>query len=89
MGNLLAYKTPEIKRPDRQVLSSVYIRRLIDRHYILSYNYFHSISILQITKFLQHTYSPNITYAMVEESLQMDPPIQFRGQINCHYLMSA
>jgi hypothetical protein len=92
MGNILTYftsKNPKIKHPNRQVLSSIYIRKLIDRHYIISYNYFHTISVLSITKFLQQTYSHKITYTMVEEALHLDPPIQYRGKLNVHYLMNA
>jgi hypothetical protein len=77
------------KRPDRQVLSPIYIRKLIDRHYICSYNYFHYIPINNMTNFLKRTYSPNITSEMVEEALELEPLIQFRGKINCHFLMYA
>jgi hypothetical protein len=81
--------TPKLQRPGRQVLSPDYIRRLIERHYTCSYNYFHYISIKNMTSFLQRTYSPNITYDMVEEALEIEPTIQFRGKINCHFLMYA
>ena len=41
MGNLLTYiRKPNLKKPNRQILTIEYIRRLIDRHYILTYNYF-------------------------------------------------
>jgi hypothetical protein len=92
MGNLISYipfifRPLKVKRPDRQVLSPIYIRKLIDRHYNIPYMYLHFISIANITKFLQHNYSPQITNDMVEEALEIEPPIQFRGKINRLFML--
>jgi hypothetical protein len=49
--------------------------------------YLHFISIASITKFLQHNYSPQITNDMVEEALEIEPIIQFRGKINRLFML--
>ena len=92
MGNLITnmpriFNAPKVKRPDRQVLSPIYIRKLIDRHYKLSYMYLHFISTRDIAKFLQRTYSPHITNEMVEDALEIEPIIQFRGKINRLFML--
>jgi Trm5-related predicted tRNA methylase len=92
MGNLLTYiHKPNLKKPNRQILTIEYIRRLIDRHYTLTYNYFQYTTIVKITLFLQKKYSPLITKEMVEEAIILEPNYmtQFRGKINVSYLLSA
>ena len=83
MGNLWVQPP---KRPDRQILTPEYIRRLIDRHYDL---YDLKISIIQITTFLQNKYSKNITYEMVDEALHLNPSDIHLSQINTHSLLYA
>jgi hypothetical protein len=79
MGNIFE----KSKRPDRQILSTEYIRRLIDRHWSSISN----LSIVQITTFLQTTYSPNITHEMIEDALRLEP--SYDNQINRHSLLYA
>jgi hypothetical protein len=83
MGNL--WSQPP-KRPDRQILTPEYIRRLIDRHYGL---YDLKISILQITTFLQNKYSKKITFEMVEEALYLNLSDIHLPQINRQSLLYA
>ena len=92
MGNLFTYiRQPKLKKPNRQVLTPEYVRRLIDRHYTLTYNYFQYTTVINITIFLQKKYSPLITKDMVEEAIILDPNYMshFRGKINVSYLFSA
>jgi hypothetical protein len=81
MGNIFE----KSKRPDRQILSTEYIRRLIDRHWSSISN----LSIVQITTFLQTTYSPNITHEMIEDALRLEPSYDSPNQINRHSLLYA
>ena len=84
MGQLWSHQN-SIKRPDRQILTPEYIRRLIDRHYDL-YNL--KISITEITVFLQTKYSSNITTEMIEEALHLNPT-NYLPKINQQSLLYA
>ena len=57
----------------RQVLSSEYIRMLIDNNYEPTSNWFDFASINGITAFLQREYSPLINSDMVYEALLLEP----------------
>jgi hypothetical protein len=63
---------PKSKNP-RQVLSSEYIRFIIDSNYEPTLNWFDFASINGITAFLQREYSPLITVDMVYEALLLEP----------------
>ena len=81
MGNIFE----KSKHPDCQI-STEYIRRLIDRHWSSISN----LSIVQITTFLQTTYSPNITHEMIEDALRLEPSYNDGpNQINRHSLLYA
>jgi len=87
MGNIFVKSEQIPTRPDRQILTPEYVRRLIDRHYE---SCTFRINIDQITTFIQKTYSPNITDEMVEEALRLEPSyIHFPEKMNCHSLMYA
>jgi hypothetical protein len=91
MGNILSY-TPIIiiKKPDRQVLTPNYIRRLVDNHYTNTYNYSHFTSLYSITLFIQRNYSNKITVAMVKEAMELEPPYTFQplyGKLGFRYLV--
>ena len=91
MGNRISY-TPIIiiKKPDRQVLTPNYIRRLVDNHYTITYNYSHFTSLYSISLFLQSNYSDKITIGMVKEAMELEPPYTFQplyGKLGCRYLM--
>ena len=87
MGNIFVKpEQPPVKRPDRQILTPEYVRRLIDRHYESSI----TINIGELTTFIQTTYSKNITDEMVDEALRIDPSyIYFPEKIHSHSLMYA
>ena len=57
----------------RQVLSTEYIRMLIDNNYEPTNNWFDFASINGITAFLQREYSPLINTDMVYEALLLEP----------------
>ena len=57
----------------RQVLSTEYIRMLIDNNYEPTNNWFDFASINGITAFLQREYSPLINADMVYEALLLEP----------------
>lgn len=63
---------PKSKNP-RQVLSSEYIRLIIDSNYEPTSNWFDFASVNGITAFLQREYSPLITVDMVHEALLLEP----------------
>jgi len=86
MPFILSPKVIRPVRPERQILSPIYIRKLIDRHYKLSYLYLH-LTVGKMTIFLQRNYSPHITCDMVEEALDLEPTIQFRGKINRLFML--
>jgi hypothetical protein len=57
----------------RQVLTSEYIRSIIDSNYEPTNNWFDFASINGITAFLQREYSPLINADMVYEALLLEP----------------
>ena len=57
----------------RQILTTDYIRSLIDSNYEPTLNWFDFASINGITAFLQREYSPLITVDMVYEALLLEP----------------
>lgn len=87
MGNIFVKsEQPLVKRPDRQILTPEYVRRLIDRHYESSIN----INVSEITTFIQRTYSNNITDDMVDEALRIEPSyIYFPEKLHSHSLLYA
>ena len=91
MGNIFTYSPfPKYKKLNRQILSPIYIRRLIDKHFVLTCNYFQFTSLYSITLFLQKEYSDKITIEMVKESLELEPSfkiIYFCGKSGYHYLL--
>ena len=62
-----------IKHNPRQILTSEYIRLIIDSSYEPTLNWFDFASIYGITAFLQREYSPLITSDMVYEALILEP----------------
>jgi hypothetical protein len=62
----------KVKNP-RQVLSSNYIRLLIEKHYEPTLNWFDFASISGISAFLQREYSSLINSEMVYEALKLEP----------------
>ena len=62
----------KIKNP-RQILSSNYIRLLIEKHYEPTLNWFDFASISGIAAFLQREYSSLINSEMVYEALLLEP----------------
>jgi len=88
---MFSYTTiPTIKKPDRQILNSEYIRRLIEKHYTFTYNYFQFTSTYSITLFLQHTYSNKITVDMVTDAMAVEPSYTLYsmcGKKGCRYLI--
>ena len=62
-----------IKHNPRQILTSEYIRLIIDSNYEPTLNWFDFASINGITAFLQREYSPLITVDMVYEALLLEP----------------
>jgi len=65
-------KITKIKNP-RQILSSNYIRLLIEKHYEPTLNWFDFASISGIAAFLQREYSSLINSEMVYEALLLEP----------------
>jgi len=61
------------KIKSRQILSSTYIRLIIDSNYEPTLNWFDFASISGITAFLQREYSPLINSDMVYEALILEP----------------
>ena len=62
-----------IKHNPRQILTSEYIRLIIDSSYEPTLNWFDFASIYGITAFLQREYSSLITSDMVYEALLLEP----------------
>jgi len=86
MGNIFVKSEQPAKRPDRQILTPEYVRRLIDRHYESSNN----INIAEVTTFIQTTYSNNITDDMVDDALRIEPSyIYFPKKLHSHSLLYA
>lgn len=79
MGNIFE----KSNQPDQ--ISTEYVRNLIDRHW----SSISKLSIVQITIFLQTTYSPNITHEMIEDALRLEPNYIVSDQINRHSLLYA
>jgi hypothetical protein len=80
MGNIFK---KSINHSDQ--ITTEYVRHLIDRHY----ESYIKLSIVQITTFLQTTYSPNITHEMIEDALRLEPRYDFSYQIKNHSLLYA
>ena len=57
----------------REILSSTYIRLLIESNYEPTLNWFDFASISGITAFLQREYSPLIDSEMVYQALKLEP----------------
>ena len=79
-----------ISRPNRQILTIEYIRRLIENNYIMTCNYFQFTTLYSITLFIQSTYSTKITLNMVKEAMELEPPYKFYsifGKLGCRYLI--
>ena len=66
-------KVKVLKHNPRQILTSEYIRLIIDSNYEPTLNWFDFASINGITAFLQREYSPLITVDMVYEALLLEP----------------
>jgi hypothetical protein len=79
MGNIFE----KSNQPDQ--ITTEYVRRLIDRHWSSMSN----LSVVQITIFIQNTYSPNITHEMIDDALRLEPSYIVSDQINRHSLLYA